>query len=97
MRIYKSISANYVFIEKRLFQVGNALILRWLTKQFFSRIYVKSFFCPADASEMEVEERKQRIDTEAEPIFRCQNHGHRDKRGVASVFLFWWHNPEGKR
>lgn len=64
MRIYKSISANYVFIEKRLFQVGNALILRWLNKLFFSRIYVKSFFCPADASEMEAEERKQRIDTE---------------------------------
>ena len=59
MRIYKSISANYVFIEKRLFQVGNALILRWLNKQFFSRIYVKSFFCPADASEMEAEERKE--------------------------------------
>lgn len=28
IHIYKSISANYVFIEKRLFQVGNAL-MRW--------------------------------------------------------------------
>ena len=38
MHIYKSISANYVFIEKRLFQVGNAL-MRW-------HISAKSiFFC----------------------------------------------------